>query len=664
MARPAQKAGFCVDWALLSAETILDAPVRRCLSKRSGVILQLRSKTMALQPGDTLLNGQYRILQLLGRGGFGFVYHAQDTHLGDEVAVKELIPGLVGDEAILKRFLAEAKATLRLTHERIVRTYHVFPERGNYYIVMECMAGGSLEERLQEQNSLPEEEAVRVAVQVCEGLAYAHERGVVHCDLKPANILFTAEGTAKVSDFGIAHVSGGMLTRSWMTPAGFVAGTLPYMSPEQTEGVRDDPRLDVYAQGAVLHRMLTGRPYLDFDQRETPAATANNVIRIQNEQPKPPSVHDRRVDAWLDVVVLKALAKRPEDRYATADELRVALLAGEKGLVASPLEEEGEVPVAPPIPVGERGPIAAPLPVPPEVEPAQRPRWFWPAIGAGTGVVAIAIVLVLVLGIPSWGGEAPTPTATPSASMTATAARPTATLVPTATDMPEWTPTPTRTRSPTPTRTPAEPTATLVPTGTETSQPTRTDTPVAPTATKPPTSTPDQVLPPPSLVEPEPDAEVRGQVLFKWTYSQSLPPTAAFQVLIWREGAQEHLGAAAHTAQTKLAIDLDVTLPDRGGPGYYFWSVVVVNKNSGKLIGKEASPRPFRYPGPAQPAGPPATTEKKPSTEPPTDTPTEPVPPTDVPTPTPSEPPPPIPAAQYGGLVHQIMGRISSARRG
>ncbi len=180
---------------------------------------------MALQRGDTLLNGQYRILQLLGRGGFGFVYHAQDTHLDEEVAVKGLIPGLVGDEAILKRFLAEAKATLRLTHGRIVHTYHVFPERGNYCIVMECMAGGSLEERLQKQDSLPTEEAVRIAVQVCEGLAYAQERGVIHCDLKPVNILSPSEGMAKVSDFGIAHVSGEMLTRSCMTLAGFVAGT-------------------------------------------------------------------------------------------------------------------------------------------------------------------------------------------------------------------------------------------------------------------------------------------------------------------------------------------------------------------------------------------------------------------------------------------------------
>jgi serine/threonine-protein kinase len=232
---------------------------------------------MSLQPGDTLLNGQYRIVRLLGRGGFGFVYLAQDTLLREEVAIKELIPALVGDEAMLKRFLAEAKATMRLTHERIVRTHAVFSERGNYYIVMEYLAGGSLETALQERGALTVDEAVHIAADVAEGLSYAHERGVVHCDLKPANVLFTSDpltgtgGHAKIADFGIAHVPREMFSRSWATASGFVAGTLPYMSPEQADGVRDDPRADLYALGAVLYRTLTGRTYLEFDPRDTPA---------------------------------------------------------------------------------------------------------------------------------------------------------------------------------------------------------------------------------------------------------------------------------------------------------------------------------------------------------------------------------------------------------
>ncbi|HSJ55909.1 MAG TPA: serine/threonine-protein kinase, partial [Anaerolineae bacterium] len=264
---------------------------------------------MSLKPGDTLLNDRYRIVHQLGRGGFGFVYLAEDVLLHDRVAIKELIPALVGDEATLKRFLAEARATLRLRHKRIVATHNVFSEGENYYIVMEYLPGGSLEDRLRAGGVPRVEEAVRVAVQVCEGLACAHEQGVVHCDLKPHNILFDAHGAAKVADFGIAHVPGEMLTRSWMTPAGFVAGTLPYMSPSQADGVRDDPRIDVYAVGAVLYRMLAGRPYLGFDERETPGAQADNVYRIRHEAPAVPSIYNPAVPAWLDAVVLKALAK-------------------------------------------------------------------------------------------------------------------------------------------------------------------------------------------------------------------------------------------------------------------------------------------------------------------------------------------------------------------
>ncbi len=269
---------------------------------------------MSLEPGETLQNGQYRIVRLLGRGGFGFVYLALETVLNEEVAVKELIPALVGDEQILRRFLSEARATRRLTHKHIVRTHNVFPEGGNYYIVMEYMAGGSLEARLGEGGTVPPEEAVRIAAEVCDGLACAHEDGVVHCDLKPANVLFDARGTAKVSDFGIAHVSSELQSRNWQTSTGFVAGTLAYMSPEQAQGVRDDPRLDLYALGAILYRMLTGRPYLDFVAGDTPVSQAENVQRILTAAPRPPSSCGEPVPAWLDAVVLQALAKRPEDR--------------------------------------------------------------------------------------------------------------------------------------------------------------------------------------------------------------------------------------------------------------------------------------------------------------------------------------------------------------
>jgi Tol biopolymer transport system component len=371
---------------------------------------------MALQPGDILSNDHYRLLRQLGRGGFGFVYLARDALLDEEVAIKELIPALVGDETMLKRFLAEAKATMRLTHKRIVRTHNVFHEGGNYYIVMEYMAGGSLEDRLREQGPLPVDEALRIATEVCEGLACAHGEGVVHCDLKPHNILFDAAGEAKVADFGIAHVSGEMLSRSWMTPAGFVAGTLPYMSPEQADGVRDDPRLDVYALGAVLYRMLTGRVYLDFDHRETPRAQMENVQRIYRRQPAPPSAHNPRIPPWLDAIILKALAKRPEVRYASAEELQAELLRQRVPRSTAP---EASLPQPQPI----RQPLT-PTPLPstpkssraptPASAPARRLRAaFWPLAGVtGVVLVVLAIALVAALGGGEGDNQADEPAAT------------------------------------------------------------------------------------------------------------------------------------------------------------------------------------------------------------------------------------------------------------
>jgi eukaryotic-like serine/threonine-protein kinase len=393
---------------------------------------------MARNAGDTLLNGQYRIVRLLGQGGFGFVYQAYDALLGEHVALKELIPPLVGNEAVLRRFLAEARATMRLAHDHIVRTHNVFSEGSHYYISMECMAAGSLEDRLKSDGALPVGQALAIATAICSALSYAHRRGIVHCDLKPANILFAADGTAKVADFGIAHISGETATRTWQTPSGFVAGTLPYMSPEQAEGVRHDPRIDVYAAGAVLYRMLTGRTYLDFDQRDTPGATADNVDRIRRRRPRPPSTYNRHVPAWLDQVVLRALAKEPEGRYASATELQAALTP------ARPTRDSG----------------------------SRLPRLFWPLAGGALVVLAAIIVALVLLLRPDNGSTA------------ATIPAPTQTLVagvPVTPQAPATSPG----QGPTPlegTRVPASPTT---PASATTSPPRPTSSPEAPSSPQP-----------------------------------------------------------------------------------------------------------------------------------------------------------------------------------
>ncbi len=369
---------------------------------------------MALNPGELLLNGQYRILRQIGHGGFGYVYQAEDRLLGGEVAIKELIPSLVGSEETLKRFLSEAKATMRLTHERIVRTYNVFSEKDNYYIVMEFMAGGSLDARLQQAGPLSVQEAVRVAAEVCEGLDYAHQRGVVHCDLKPANILFTADGQAKVADFGIAHVSERLVTRTWHTSAGFVAGTLPYMSPEQVDGVRDDPRIDIYALGAVLYRALTERSYLDFDQRETPGAQADNVYRLRGQHAVAPSGHNSLVPPWLDTIILKALSKVPVDRFASAADMRTALLQTRAQVPPSRAAVQ-------PTPARRERPARrpGPAPTPPPEGTRELPGWLWPAVGGAAAlIVVLGVAIAVILTGQGRGKETPTSTRMSAATET------------------------------------------------------------------------------------------------------------------------------------------------------------------------------------------------------------------------------------------------------
>lgn len=354
-------------------------------------------------------------------------------------------------------------------------------------------------------------EAVRLAIQACEGLAYAHREGVVHCDLKPANILYDAQGNAKVADFGIAHVSDQMLSRSWMTSAGFIAGTLPYMSPEQTEGVRDDPRVDVYALGAVLYRALSGEPYLPFDMQDTPRAQADNVYRIYNVQPQLPSTLNANVPSWLDGIVLKALAKRREDRFDSMDQLRAALLQQTQVAAPAMAPDLAETLVAPP---GDWPPAPSP-----EEGRRRPPIRFWP-------LVAGAVILLFVIGAAVWaalgGADGGLETATPDLALvgipTATAPLPTQDVEPSL---------PPEKAQPTGISGPTDPPATAL--ATETAQPATdtpqaaiepslspsdtpqlptdvpTDTPQPPTATltdtpRPPTATPTNTPRPPTTI--------------------------------------------------------------------------------------------------------------------------------------------------------------------
>jgi eukaryotic-like serine/threonine-protein kinase len=260
---------------------------------------------------EELVAGRYRLLEPLGRGAMSAVWEADDLELGRRVAVKTLAPS-----ADRQRFEREARAVAALSHANIVGVYDYGESEGRPFMVLECLAGGSLEERLAAGQPLPDAETRRIAADVAAGLAHAHERGLVHRDLKPANILFDAEGRAKIADFGIARMRG----TGTLTETGTVLGTASYLSPEQATGATAGPASDVYSFGVILFRLLTGR--LPFA-----AKNAMELVRMHREV-APPPVRAVRGDAPADLAALAAaaLAKdpsaRPLDGAALAGALR------------------------------------------------------------------------------------------------------------------------------------------------------------------------------------------------------------------------------------------------------------------------------------------------------------------------------------------------------
>jgi serine/threonine-protein kinase len=262
---------------------------------------------------EELVAGRYRLLEPLGRGAMSAVWEAEDLELARRVAVKTLAPS-----ADRQRFEREARAVAALSHANIVALYDYGESEGRPYMVLECLQGGSLEDRLQAAEPLPDAETRRLAADVAAGLAHAHERGLVHRDLKPANILFDTEGRAKIADFGIARMRG----TGTLTEAGTVLGTASYLSPEQATGAIAGPASDVYSFGVILFRLLTGR--LPFT-----AKNAMDLVRMHRDE-APPRVGDVRADAPADLAALAAaaLAKDPSLRPPDGTAL-IAALRGE-----------------------------------------------------------------------------------------------------------------------------------------------------------------------------------------------------------------------------------------------------------------------------------------------------------------------------------------------
>ena len=263
---------------------------------------------------DTLFDGRYRIQRKLGAGGMADVYLAEDQELGRRVAIKILNGRHANDDQFIERFRREAKNAAALNHPNIVSIY----DRGNaedtYYIAMEFLDGRTLKELVVGRGAAPINVAIEYARQILSALRFAHRHGIVHRDIKPHNVLVDSEGRVKVTDFGIARAG-----TSQMTETGSIVGTAQYLSPEQARGGEVDPRSDLYSLGIVLYELLTGKTPFEGD---TPVEIA---MKHLSTAPKPPSKLRPDIPPELDMVVLRALAKSPDDRYQSADEMEADL---------------------------------------------------------------------------------------------------------------------------------------------------------------------------------------------------------------------------------------------------------------------------------------------------------------------------------------------------
>ncbi len=263
-----------------------------------------------------ILNGRYELIERIGSGGMSIVYKARDRALGRIVAIKMLHDSLTSDEGFLKRFQQEAHAAANLTHPNIVTVHDIGQDGYKHYIVMEFVDGKTLKQIVQEENKdgrfMPISRALDLIIQVCHGIGYAHRANLVHCDVKPQNMLVTSDDRVKVADFGIARAVSNATQQKMVSQ---VWGTPQYFSPEQASGETATPASDVYAIGIVLFEMLTGRlPFI---------AESHTAMALKHLQTPPPPVtqFNPMVPLQLERIIDKILAKEPSGRYRTAGQL-------------------------------------------------------------------------------------------------------------------------------------------------------------------------------------------------------------------------------------------------------------------------------------------------------------------------------------------------------
>jgi serine/threonine-protein kinase len=338
----------------------------------------------------TLFHGRYRVERKLGSGGMADVYLAEDEELGRKVALKVLNERHANDEQFIERFKREARNAAGLNHPHIVRVYDRGEVNGTYYIAMEYLDGPTLKELLVRKGPTPPLTAIKFAREILSALSEAHKHQIVHRDIKPHNVIVSPDWNVKVADFGIAR-SGA----SQMTEAGSIVGTAQYLSPEQARGKPVDQRSDLYSLGVVLYEMLTGKVPFTGD------AAVEIAMKHLSVVPEPPSKLRPEVSHDLDAVVMRALAKDPDDRYSSAEEMDADLARVARGASVSHRTEEAMTRVMAADTAAATAIVPAagvtPVPAPPSYRPPSyyedsgRKRSPWPMI---LGILAVAIAAV------------------------------------------------------------------------------------------------------------------------------------------------------------------------------------------------------------------------------------------------------------------------------
>ncbi len=353
------------------------------------------------------IGGRYKIEALLGKGGMSSVYRATDPNLRRTVAVKLIHPHLSSDPEFVRRFELEASAVAQLRHPNIIQVHDFDHENEVYYMVLEHVAGETLQTRLKALHTadqrLPLADAVRIMATVCDAVHYAHQRGMIHRDLKPANVMINPDGQPILMDFGVAK----MVSGQQHTATGAIIGTVAYMSPEQIQGQGVNERADIYSLGVMLYEMTAGRPPFEGDSAMTV------MFKHVNEPPPDIRVLNADVPDELNAVIVRALSKKAEDRFASAGDMAATLRGvnlGAQPTLAPPLVVESPAATTAPAstvarpPVSEQStiaspPVAPPIPTPAADQsvikaPAGRRRGLIGALALG-GVGVIGIVLVI-----------------------------------------------------------------------------------------------------------------------------------------------------------------------------------------------------------------------------------------------------------------------------